>query len=146
MERDADTGIARITINNPQRRNSYDAAMRDQLAAFLDDLAADDEVKVVLLRGAEGVFSSGADMRNAYAWYGDEEKAADGIVIAKEAFRLVEQLQNYQGEEVTSYLIHAFGTNLRFEDGEFNFVKVRAGHGVKQAFALRDDHFKIPEP
>jgi hypothetical protein len=67
-------------------------------------------------------------------------------VIAKEAFRLVEQLQAYQGEEVTSYLIHAYGTNLRFEDGEFNFVKTRAEHGVKKAFQLRDQHFEIPEP
>ena len=294
MERDAETGIARITLNNPERRNSYDAAMRGQLAAFLDDLAVDDDIKVILLRGASGVFSSGADMRNAYAWYGDGSESeadradsngherrgatrrrpsqrrrlavdresfgfyhdflgypkatvaevrgcalgggfelalmadiavvardallgmpatrflgpalgslhlffhrlgpvltrrllltgdcvpagdlahlgiftevlddvdvanraewytqkvarmpADGIVIAKEAFRLVEQLQGYQGEEVTSYLIHAFGTNLRFEDSEFNFVRARAEHGVKKAFELRDQHFEIPEP
>jgi enoyl-CoA hydratase/carnithine racemase len=328
MERDAPAGIARLTINNPERRNSYDAAMRGQLAAFLDELAADDEIKVVLLRGAGGVFSSGADMRNAYAWYGSpngtavtspngaaatsasgtaasgggdtgassgglgdphaatgqdpggtgarargprpsqrrrlavdretfgfyhdflgypkatvaevrgcalgggfelalmadiavvargalvgmpatrflgpalgslhlffhrlgpvlarrllltgdcvpasslehlgiftevtEDAAvarraqwyaekvarmpADGIVIAKEAFRLVEQQQGYQGEEVTSYLIHAFGTNLQFDEGEFNFVKARAEHGVKRAFQLGEQHFEVPGP
>jgi hypothetical protein len=38
------------------------------------------------------------------------------------------------------------GTNLQFEDGEFNFVKTRAEHGVKRAFKLRDDHFEVPEP
>jgi len=27
---------------------------------------------VVLLRGEGGVFSTGADMGNAYAWYGDQ--------------------------------------------------------------------------
>ncbi|CUU58091.1 hypothetical protein Ga0074812_1451, partial [Parafrankia irregularis] len=63
-----------------------------------------------------------------------------------EAFRLVEQLQGYQGEEVLSYLFHAYGTNLTFEDNEYNFVKVRAQHGVKRAFELRDEHFEIPEP
>src|SRR6266581_6227599 len=78
MERDAETGIARITLNNPERRNSYDAAMRGQLAAFLDDLAVDDDIKVILLRGADGVFSSGADMRNAYAWYGDGSESEAG--------------------------------------------------------------------
>ena len=72
---------------------------------------------------------------------------ADGIVIAKEAFRLVEQLQGYQGEEVLSYLFHAYGTNLQFDDGEFNFVKARAEHGTKRAFELRDEsHFEVPEP
>ena len=71
---------------------------------------------------------------------------ADGVVIAKEAFRLVEQSQAYQGEEVASYLFHAYGTNLQFAPGEFNFVKTRAQHGTKEAFRLRDEHFYVPEP
>jgi enoyl-CoA hydratase/carnithine racemase len=273
---DHESGIVRLTFNNPERRNTYDPSMRDQLAAYLEDAAADDDVKVVHLRGEGGVFSTGADMGNAYAWYGTGTKAderrpsqrrrltvdrhsfgfyhnfigfpkvtvaevsgfalgggfelalaadiavvardtrigmpaarflgpalgslhlffyrlgpvltrrllltgdiieaseleprgvftefaaaesvparasywarkaarmpADGIVIAKEAFRMVEQLQAYQGEEVFSYITHAFGTNLRFEEGEFNFVKTRAEHGTKEAFRLRDEHFTV---
>ena len=71
---------------------------------------------------------------------------ADGIVIAKEAFRLVEQVQAYQGEEAASYIFHAFGTNLQFDEDEFNFVKARSEHGTKRAFELRDAHFHVPEP
>ncbi|WP_349269361.1 enoyl-CoA hydratase [Mycolicibacterium parafortuitum] len=281
---DRDKRIATITLNNPKQRNSYDASMRNLLGRYLDEVAEDDDITVVLLRGADGVFSTGADMNNAYGWYGDEgkddekrpaksrpsqrrrltvdrksfgfyhnlmgfpkvtvgeisgyalgggfemalmtdisviardtrigmpatrflgpalgslhmffhrlgpvqarrllltgdiiragevehlgvftetceaekvtararywaEKAAkmpaDGVVIAKEAFRLVEQSQAYQGEEVASYLFHAYGTNLQFADGEFNFVKTRAQHGTKEAFRLRDQHFHVPEP
>ncbi len=279
---DADKRIATITLNNPAQRNSYDAAMREKLARYLDVVAEDDDITVVLLRGAEGVFSTGADMNNAYGWYGQSEDAdaqrksrpsqrrrltvdrktfgfyhnlmgfpkvtvgeisgyalgggfemalmtdisviardtrigmpatrflgpalgslhmffhrlgpvlarrllltgdivtaadvehlgvftdtcdaesvtararywaekaakmpADGVVIAKEAFRLVEQSQAYQGEEVASYLFHAYGTNLQFAPGEFNFVKTRAQHGTKEAFRLRDEHFDVPEP
>jgi enoyl-CoA hydratase/carnithine racemase len=284
IERDEANGIARITLNNPERRNSYDRAMREQLGSYLDDIALDDRMKVVHLRGEGGVFSTGADMGNAYAWYGENgpgkgegsanrrpsqrrrlsvdrktfdfyhdvlgyskvivaevngfalgggfelalmadisvvgeqtivgmpatrflgpalgtlhmffyrlgpvlarrllltgdtipaadlshlsvftevvddgavparaawwaqkvsRMPADGLVLAKEAFRLVEQMQGYQGEEVTSYLIHAFGTNLQFEPDEFNFVKVRAREGTRRAFELRDEHFEIPEP
>ena len=282
FEADRDKRIATITLNNPAQRNSYDASMRELLARYLDDVAEDDDLTVVLLRGAEGVFSTGADMNNAYGWYdeksgGEEprksrpsqrrrltvdrksfgfyhnlmgfpkvtvgeingyalgggfemalmtdisvigrttkigmpatrflgpalgslhmffhrlgpvlarrmlltgdiieageiehrgvftetgaagapaararpcaEKAAkmpaDGVVIAKEAFRLVEQSQAYQGEEVASYLFHAYGTNLQFAPGEFNFVKTRAQHGTKEAFRLRDEHFFVPEP
>jgi hypothetical protein len=82
------------------------------------------------------------------AWWAQKvsRMPADGLVLAKEAFRLVEQMQGYQGEEVTSYLIHAFGTNLQFEPEEFNFVKVRAREGTRRAFELRDEHFEIPEP
>ena len=281
LDVEPDKRIATITLNNPKRRNSYDAAMRDSLARHLDRVAEDDDLTVVLLRGADGVFSTGADMNNAYGWYdpgeggtgaksrpsqrrrltvdrksfsfyhnlmgfpkvtvgeisgyalgggfemalmtdisviardtkigmpatrflgpalgslhmffhrlgpvmarrllltGDiieatavehlgiftetcdaeavaprarywAEKAAkmpaDGVVIAKEAFRLVEQGQVYQGEEVASYLFHAFGTNLQFAPGEFNFVKTRAQVGTKEAFRLRDEHFHVPEP
>jgi enoyl-CoA hydratase len=71
---------------------------------------------------------------------------ADGVVIAKEAFRLGEQTQAYQGAEVASYLFHAFGTNLQFAPREFNFVKARAQHGTKEAFRLRDQHFDVPGP
>src|SRR6476660_4753540 len=282
---DRDKRIATITLNNPKQRNSYDAEMRESVGRYLDQVADDDDLTVVLLRGAEGVFSTGADMNNAYGWYGDEKSAedaksskrsrpsqrrrltvdrksfgfyhnfmgfpkvtvgeisgyalgggfemalmtdisviardtrigmpatrflgpalgslhmffhrlgpvlarrmlltgdiieagevehlgvftetcapdavtarawywaqkaakmpADGVVIAKEAFRLVEQSQAYQGEEVASYLFHAYGTNLQFAEGEFNFVKTRAAHGTKEAFRLRDEHFHVPEP
>jgi enoyl-CoA hydratase/carnithine racemase len=288
LERDDRAGIARLTIDNVDRRNCYDPQMRAQMAAHLEELAVDDAIKVVVLRGEGGIFSTGADMNNAYAWYGSrnghsaEEKAtetkrrrpsqrrrltvdrqtfsfyhdlmgypkvtvaevrgfalgggfemalmadiavvgrdavlgtpatrflgpalgslhlffhrlgpvlarrllltgdtieaktiehlgiftemaddadvearaewwakkasrmpADGIVMAKEAFRLVEQLQAFQGEEVLSYLFHAYGTNLQFEEEEFNFVKTRAEHGTRRAFELRDAHFEIPEP
>lgn len=68
---DPGTRIATITLNNPGQRNSYDAAMRDAVARCLDQAADDDDLVVVLLRGADGVFSTGADMNNAYGWYGE---------------------------------------------------------------------------
>jgi enoyl-CoA hydratase/carnithine racemase len=98
-----------------------------------------------------GVFTETCEPQavTARARYWAEKVAkmpADGVVIAKEAFRWVEQSQAYQGEEVASYLFHAYGTNLQFAEGEFNFVKTRAQHGTKEAFRLRDEHFHVPEP
>ena len=52
--------------------------MRRQMAEYLDQLADDDDIKVVILRGEGGVFSTGADMDNAYAWYGPEAQEANG--------------------------------------------------------------------
>jgi hypothetical protein len=51
---------------------------------------------------------------------------ADGIVIAKEAYRLVEQSMGLSLSEVCSYVLHAYGTNLQFEKDEFNFVQTRS--------------------
>jgi enoyl-CoA hydratase/carnithine racemase len=272
LEKDHQTHIARLTLNQPERKNCYDPPMRRAMGTALADVANDDAIKVLLLRGAGGVFCTGADMRKAYSWYeteGDsrrpsqrrklavdresfsfyhdyigfpkatvaqiegyalgggfelalasdisiagrdarvgmpaarflgpvignihlffhrlgpvlakrllltgetvavselakpdvftevvapeqvatraEEYAAqiarmpaDGIAIAKEAYRLVEQSQAYQGEESASVLFHAFATNLRFEEDEFNFVKERGRAGTSEAFKSRDAHF-----
>jgi enoyl-CoA hydratase/carnithine racemase len=276
LDRDRGAHIARLTLNAPERRNSYDPEMRREMRAALSEVAEDDDIKVLLLRGAGGVFSSGADMRNAYRWYetpGDERRPsqrrkltvdresfgfyrdyigypkatvaqvegfalgggfelalasdisvvgrdarvgmpaarmlgpaignlhlffhrlgpvlakrllltgemvaafelahlgvftevvepervreraeelaaqiakmpADGIAIAKEAWRLVESTQAYQGEESASVLFHAFATNLRFEKDEFNFVKERSGSGTSKALEARDAHFEGDE-
>lgn len=69
---------------------------------------------------------------------------ADGIVIAKEAYRLVEESMGLGLSEVCSSLLHAWGTNLRFEEGEFNFVKERSKIGVNAAFDARDEYFDAP--
>ncbi len=74
MERDESSGVARLTLDNVERKNAYDPAMRRQLGTHLEELAYDDDTKVVILRGEGGVFSTGADMNNAYAWYGDAPK------------------------------------------------------------------------
>ena len=68
--------VARLTIDNPERRNAYDPADASRtMAAYLDELAVDDDIKVVILRGASGVFSTGADMAQLLHWYGaDGEK------------------------------------------------------------------------
>ncbi len=77
-----DKRIATITLNNPKQRNSYDAVMRDSLARCLDRVAEDDDLTVMLLRGADGVFSTGADMNNAYGWYARSKTRRAGPVSA----------------------------------------------------------------
>jgi len=277
LESDRSRHVAHLTIDNPTRRNAYDPAMRRQMDEYLDEVADDDAIKVLVVRGADGVFSTGADMANAYKWYeggagerrrpsqrrrlavdresfgfyhnfltfpkvtiaqveayalgggfelalmsdlavvgrkaklgmpgarllgpalgnlhlffhrlgpvlsrrllftGDTIEAheiehlglftevcddadvarrtehwasrvtrmpADGLAIAKTGFGLVEQTQSYIGEEATGYLMHAFATNLRFEEDEFNFVKTRAKVGTSGAFTVRDEHFAVPD-
>src|ERR1700760_1117789 len=80
---DPEKRIATITLNNPKQRNSYDAAMRDAVARCLDRVAEDDDITVVLLRGTDGVFSTGADMNNAYGWYGEKGAAGQDDSAAK---------------------------------------------------------------
>ncbi len=55
-------GVARITLNRPERRNALSESLIEQLSATFDRLAADQSVRVIVL-GANGpVFSSGHDL------------------------------------------------------------------------------------
>jgi enoyl-CoA hydratase len=56
-------GIATITINRPEKRNALNAATRADLIETLEDLAADADVRVVVITGAgEKAFIAGADI------------------------------------------------------------------------------------
>ena len=56
-------GVAFVTLNRPDVLNALNLAMRDELWAALDAIEADDDVGVVLFRGAgERAFSAGADI------------------------------------------------------------------------------------
>lgn len=272
LEVDRAAHIARVTIHNPERKNAFRAAFGDEMEAHLLQVMEDDDVKVLLLRGTGGTFTTGVDLSEAYDWYGKEgdrrrpsqrrrlsvdrkgqrlfheflgfpkvticqvesfalglgfelalmadmavvgrgarlgmpatkflgpilgnlhvffhrlgpvltkdllltgrmvegreiehlglftrvvddgdvaattedlaaqvaRMPADGIHMAKEAYRLVESSMGLGLEEVCSYLFHSYGTNLRFEEDEFNFVRTRAKVGTSQAFEQRDRHF-----
>jgi enoyl-CoA hydratase len=56
-------GIATVTINRPEKMNALNAAVREQLIAALNRLAADPEVRVAILTGSGGkAFVAGADI------------------------------------------------------------------------------------
>jgi methylglutaconyl-CoA hydratase len=54
--------IATITLNRPDRGNAFNQVMLDELGDQLKALAADETVRVVVLRGAGKHFCTGADL------------------------------------------------------------------------------------
>ena len=54
--------IATITLNRPDRGNAFDQTMLDELGDQLGALAADEAVRIVVLRGAGKHFCTGADL------------------------------------------------------------------------------------
>jgi 2-(1,2-epoxy-1,2-dihydrophenyl)acetyl-CoA isomerase len=55
-------GIARITLNRPERMNAFTFEMIDAWTAALQRCRTDDAIKVVLLTGAGNAFCSGGDI------------------------------------------------------------------------------------
>ncbi len=55
-------GVARLTLNRPDKMNSFDAAMHGELRVALDHIEGDPAVRVLVLTGAGRAFSAGQDL------------------------------------------------------------------------------------
>ena len=60
-----ENGVGYITLNRPDKYNSYNREMALALQGYLDDCAADDQVRCVYLTGAGKGFCSGQDLAEA---------------------------------------------------------------------------------
>ena len=70
---DVDDGVATITLNRPERLNCIDIPTLDRLVSLLDEAAASNNVRVVVLAGRGRAFCAGADQgemvqRSAAEW------------------------------------------------------------------------------
>ena len=61
---DVSDGIATLTLNNPQERNSMTAGMVGEIVAAMDAAEADPNVRVVIVTGAPPAFCAGANLGN----------------------------------------------------------------------------------
>ena len=79
-------GIARITLNRPQRRNALTPQMRERLREAVLSRLADAEVKALVLTGAGGHFCAGGDVARLVALPKNEVAAllrsAHGLIRA----------------------------------------------------------------
>jgi methylglutaconyl-CoA hydratase len=62
VEYRVERGIARITLNRPEKRNALSPELVAELSGALDDSNRDENVRVVVLAGAGQDFCSGADL------------------------------------------------------------------------------------
>lgn len=57
-----DDGVATITLRRAEKRNALSMGLRDEASDALEALARDERLKVVVVTGEGGVFSSGFDL------------------------------------------------------------------------------------
>ncbi|MFG6449305.1 enoyl-CoA hydratase-related protein [Roseateles sp. BYS180W] len=56
-------GVCHITLNRPEALNAFTAPMLDALAAALQEVAANEQVRALVLTGAGRAFSAGQDLQ-----------------------------------------------------------------------------------
>jgi enoyl-CoA hydratase/carnithine racemase len=82
--------IATVTLNRPQRLNALDRAMWEQLAAAMDTLSAQDEVRCVVLRGAgDKAFAAGADIGEFRTERADADQASSYGALIHETMQSI---------------------------------------------------------
>ena len=97
-------GVLLITLNRPDARNAVNTALAEGLAAALDTLDADDELKVGVLTGAGKGFSAGMDLKafvkGERPWVGDrgfagivQRSARKPLIAAVEGFAMAGGLE-----------------------------------------------------
>jgi enoyl-CoA hydratase len=62
LAEDREAGIGVLTLNRPDRLNSWNAAMRAEMRDALEAAAADPELRVLIITGAGRAFSAGEDV------------------------------------------------------------------------------------
>lgn len=60
---DRHDGLMVVTINRPEVRNAVNRDVAERVAAAMDELDGDSSLRVAVLTGANGVFSSGMDLK-----------------------------------------------------------------------------------
>jgi len=59
---EADNGIARLTLNRPDKLNSFTVAMNAELRSALDVVESDKTIRVLIISGAGRAFCAGQDL------------------------------------------------------------------------------------
>ncbi len=59
----AENGVLVVTLNRPEAKNAANRALAEGVAAAMDELDSNDELRVAILTGAGGTFCSGMDLK-----------------------------------------------------------------------------------
>lgn len=132
-----DDGLGWIVFNQPERRNAISLEMWQGLADILDAFAADDAVRVVVMRGAGGrAFVSGADISEFDSQRANAQQKAAYGQVAGEANRRLARFDKplialIEGYCIGGGLATALAADIRFAtpDSTFGIPAARLGLG-----------------
>ncbi len=89
-----DAGIARLTLNRPDKLNSFTGEMHGELRVALDSIQDDKSVRVLVLTGAGRAFSAGQDLADPAMAAVDGKMPDIGNVVEASYKPLILRLQN----------------------------------------------------
>jgi enoyl-CoA hydratase/carnithine racemase len=134
--------VAVMVLNRPDKLNALNIAIWEGVKRFSDEVVANPEIKVLIIRGATPqAFSSGADISEFPKVHATPEAAAQFDKIVRAGFDAVSNLGKPTIAMVSGYCFGggcalALGCDLRYADRTARFCIPPARLGV--AYTLRE--------
>lgn len=87
-------GVAYLTFNRPKAMNTYNLEMSEELPGCIETISEDNEIKLIILRGAENVFMAGGDVGFLkQASEGTEEMTRSAIASLNESITAIVSME-----------------------------------------------------
>lgn len=125
--------IATVTFRNPKKLNAWDGQMLGELKTALEEIARNDEVRVVIFTGEGRAFSVGADM----SWFTPDPATHQFRLQARYAHDFFDALEALEKPVIAAINGVCVGGGLEFalscdlrvavEEARFGFPEVNAG-------------------
>jgi enoyl-CoA hydratase len=134
--------VRRLTMNRPAALNALNAELTDALSAAIQRAGSDDDVSVVILRGAGRAFCAGYDLNedasggvlDARHWHEDLAHATDRMLEILDCPKpVIASIHSYFLAGGTDLML-ACDLAVAADDAYFGYVDVRFGSGVVSMF------------
>jgi len=101
--------IAYITLNRPERLNSFDMKLGEELYKALHEISDKKEIRAVILKGTGKGFCGGGDVKEMYA---AEDKSKFLRELTKAIHKCVIEMRTMEKPVIAAVNGHAFGAGL----------------------------------
>lgn len=104
--------VATVTLNRAERRNAMSADLMREMIACAGELAAREDIDVVLVTGAGRWFSAGADLKDSQRWVNDSATLSQRREIASLGLRMARAWEDLPQITIAAIEGYAIGGGL----------------------------------
>lgn len=132
---DVTDGVATVTLNRPERRNALSDEVSNGILSAIDNLEGRDDVRCLVLTGAEGTFCAGGDVSSMAA--SDDDQQLHDVVrhIQDDTSRVIRRVYEFRKPTVAKLDGVAFGAGANLAiacDCVVASERARISFGFKQ--------------
>src|SRR5690625_1464481 len=94
LELNRDGSVLHMTLNRPEARNAFNSAMLDDVTNTFAAIRDDRTLRTVVMRGAGGFFSAGADLKEVAAARQSDDAREATMRFSRRFGTLTRQVEN----------------------------------------------------